>query len=57
LSLALVRVPIASLLPAHDALPPVSFARNTVLGWLLSMAWRFETGPEITVSELSLELG
>ena len=54
---ALVRVPIASFTLIPDAPSPVSFARNTVLGWFLSMAWRFEAGPEITVSELSLELG
>ena len=54
--LALVRVPIASLAPNHDAQPPVSFERNTVLGWLLSMAGRFAVTPVIAVPELSLGL-
>jgi hypothetical protein len=38
---AVVPVSIASLAPNHDALSPVSFARNTVLGRLLSLAGRF----------------
>ena len=38
--LALVRGPIASLTPASYPPSPVSFARNTVLGRLLSMAGR-----------------
>ena len=46
-TMALVRVPIASLTPAPDAPSPVSFARNTVLGSLLSMAGRFEVTPVI----------
>ena len=55
--LALVRVPIASLLPAHDAPSPVSFERNTVLGRLLSMAGRFEVAAMIAAPEHSLDLG
>ena len=43
--------------PAHDALPPVPFERNTVLGRLLSMAGSFEVTPVIAVPELSLDLG
>ena len=52
-----VRVPIASLTPVPDAKLPVSFARNTVLGPLLSMAGGFEAGPTITVSRHGLDLG
>ena len=57
--LALVRVPIASMPPplAPDAPSPVSFARNTVLGPLLSMAGRFGAVAMIAVSEGSLSLG
>ena len=40
----------------HNAKSPVSFAQNTVLGWLLSMAGRFEVTPVIAVPELSLDL-
>jgi hypothetical protein len=52
-----VRVPIASLTPVFDAKLPVSFARNTALGRLLSMAGSFEAVAMIAVSEGSLSLG
>jgi hypothetical protein len=41
----------------HDALPPASFERNTVLGRLLLMAGRFEVTLVIAVSGHSLNLG
>ena len=42
--------------PVHDAQSPVSFAWKTVLGWLLSMAGRFEAVAMITVSWTGLGL-
>ena len=42
--MVLVRVPIASMTPVPDAPSPVPFARNTVLGRLLSVA-----GPEVGI--------